>query len=252
MSYLIKLDQFEGPLDLLLHLIAKSKVQIEDISITEITEQYIETLNIMEQFDIEIASEFIVMAATLLHIKSCILVPKSKSELDEEEESDPKQELITRLLEYKKYKEASRHLQEREALFSGVFYKLPEEFYSEENNVEVFQPSLPESIDARLLSITLIKLLADKKAIGSGRIGPLIHEIKRDPKTVGQRISELKNLFKDHAKVSFFQILENDNSKVDIIVTFLALLELMKESYVILQQEHPFEDITIKRRVSNG
>lgn len=252
MSYLIKLDQYEGPLDLLLHLIAKSKVQIEDISITEITEQYLDTLSIMEQFDIEIASEFIVMAATLLHIKSCILVPKSKPDLDEEEEKDPKQELIARLLEYKKYKDASSHLQEREALFSGVYYKLPEEFYSEESKDQAFHASMPETIDAKLLAITLVKLLSERKATGSGRIGPLIHEIKRDPKTISQRISELKSLFRNDTKVSFFQILEDDMSKADIIVTFLALLELMKESYVLLQQEHPFEDITIKRRVSNG
>jgi segregation and condensation protein A len=247
MSYLVKLDQFEGPLDLLLHLISKSKVRIEDISITEITEQYLGTLHRMKQFDVEIASEFLVMAATLLHIKSCILVPRSKPDPEEEEEADPKQELITRLLEYKKYKEAGSRLQEREAYFSGIFYKLPEEFYSDGG-----KEALPSDVDAELLCLTLLKLLSMKKGSAARRAGPLIHEIKRDPITINERMTQLREYFVHCSQTTFFQMFQNDNTKEEIIVTFLALLELLKENYIALQQEYPFEDIVIKRRVANG
>jgi segregation and condensation protein A len=248
MSYLIKLEQFEGPLDLLLHLISKSKVRIEDISITEITEQYLETLHIMEQFDIEIASEFLVMAATLLHIKSCILVPKAKPDPAEEEEADPKQELIARLLEYKKYKEAGNRLQEREACFSGMFFKLPEEFYKEDK----LEEALPDDINVRLLSQTFLKLLSKKKYLSGTAAGPMVHEIKRDPVSVNERVGQLKAFFAGCPQTTFFQMFQDDNSREEIIVTFLALLELLKENFIDLQQEYPFEDILIKRRVSNG
>jgi segregation and condensation protein A len=249
MSYLVKLDQFEGPLDLLLHLISKSKVRIEDISITEITEQYLETLRIFEQFDMDIASEFLVMAATLLHIKSCILVPKTKPDPEEEEEADPKQELIMRLLEYKKYKEAGSRLQEREACFSGLFYKLPEEFYNEDSQ----ESALPDEINAGLLSQALMMLLRLRKNLsGKAAAGPLIHEIKRDPITINERVSQLKAYFAGCSQTTFFQLFKKDNSREEIIVTFLALLELLKENILSLQQKYPFEDILIERRDPNG
>lgn len=111
MTYEVKLDQFEGPLDLLLHLISKSKIQIEDISIAEITQQYLQALQAMQRFDIEIASEFLVMASTLLHIKSSVLLPKPKIELEDEDSIETREDLIARLIEYKKYKEASEQLQ---------------------------------------------------------------------------------------------------------------------------------------------
>ncbi|HHY82058.1 MAG TPA: segregation/condensation protein A [Clostridiales bacterium] len=247
MPYLVKLQQFEGPLDLLLHLISKSKVRIEDISITEITEQYLETLHMMEQFDIEIASEFLVMAATLLHIKSCILVPKAKPEMEELEEPDPKQELITRLLEYKKYKEAGNKLKEREAYYSGIFYKLPEELFTNEKS-EV----LPPDVNIDLLHEALCRLLQSRQKLGSTESGPAFHEIKRDTITINDRIDHLKNYFSMYSKSTFFSIFEDDSSREEIIMTFLALLELLKVNYLEVQQDYPFGDIIIKRRNLNG
>jgi len=247
MSYLVKLQQFEGPLDLLLHLISKAKVKIEDISITEITEQYLETLHLMEQFDIEIASEFLVMAATLLHIKSCILVPKAKPEVESTEEPDPKQELITRLLEYKKYKEAAGKLKEREAYYSGVYYKLPEELFTNEAG-----DTLPPDVNIDLLHEALCKLLQKKKKSGSLDAGPMVHEIKRDSITINDKISYLKEFFTRNSKTTFFTIFENDYNREDIIMTFLALLELLKISYLDVHQDYPFGDIIIRRRSSNG
>lgn len=243
MSYHVKLDQFEGPLDLLLHLISKAKVHIEDISITEITQQYMETLDAMKQFDIEVASEFLVMAATLLHIKSCILVPKVKSEMEEEGAIDPKEELIIRLLEYKRYKEASGLLQKRESYYSGIFYKLPEEFYSEKDTT-------PFDISSDALYDSLLKLLSNKKILIE-KI-PMIHRIKRDPMTINERISQLKKYFSHSSETTFFNLFENQNNKNEIIITFLALLEMLKENFLELHQVYPFDDIVIKRRITNG
>ncbi|HHU79168.1 MAG: segregation and condensation protein A [Caldicoprobacterales bacterium] len=245
MSYVVKLDQFEGPLDLLLHLISKAKVKIEDVSITEITEQYLEMLHLMEKFDIEIASEFLVMAATLLHIKSCILVPRVKPELEEDDEADPKQELITRLLEYKKYKEAASRLKEREAYFSGMYYKLPEEIVTKDT-----EDVLTLDTSIALLQDALCKLLQTRP--GSRVRTPLIHEIKRDPITVNEKVNYLKDYFTRNSRISFFGIFEDIHDREEIIVTFLALLELLSNNFIEVKQDIPFGDIVMKRRVSNG
>jgi len=248
MSYLVKLDQFEGPLDLLLHLISKSKVQIEDVSITEITEQYLETLHKMKQFDIEIASEFLVMASTLLYIKSCLLIPKSKPGPEEEEEIDPKQELITRLREYRKYKEAGNWLREREVYYSRVFYKLPEEVPVEER-----KEFLPPDVSPALLCQTFMELLDHVNDMEKrrGKVVPVVHEIKRDPVLLKERVTQLREYFDQCAQTTFFKMLQSedrDNTKDEIIVTFLALLVLLKENDIVLQQEYPFEDIQINRK----
>ncbi|HCS75691.1 MAG TPA: segregation/condensation protein A [Clostridiales bacterium] len=242
MAYLIKLQEFEGPLDLLLHLISKSKVRIEDISITEITEQYMEALQLMEQFDIELASEFLVMASTLMYIKSCSLIPRT-ADPAEQDDDDPRQELITRLLEYKKYKEAAGKMREREAYFSGMFYKLPEELYIDEDkddlafdiNIDVLQRALKNVLNTR----------------GSGKkenIAPMIHEIKKDSVTIHEKVSLLKFFFNQNKRTTFFTIFQSDTHREDIIATFLALLELIKENFLYVEQDYPYEDIVIKRR----
>lgn len=247
MSYHVKLQQFEGPLDLLLHLISKSKVQIEDVSIAEITEQYLDTLRMMDHFDIEVASEFLVMAATLIHIKSCILVPKIKHEPDSglEDDTDPKQELIERLLEYKKYKEAGGRLKERESYFSNMYFKFPEERLIDNKEV------LPPDSDIALLQEALLQLLHSGK--GSVRIKlPMIHEIKRDPVTVKEKVNNLKEYFSKHLQATFFGMFQEQHNREDIIVTFLALLELLKDNFLDVSQTSPFGDIVIKRRTENG
>lgn len=244
MSYKIKLEQFEGPLDLLLHLISKSKIQIEDISIAEITQQYLEVLQAMKKFDIEIASEFLVMASTLLHIKSCILLPKPKLELEDEDSIDTKEDLISRLIEYKKFKEASSRLHKRESYYSGVFSKLPEEFFINTDEV------LTSDVSAQNLYRALLELLSDK-ADKETKI-PMIHEIKKDPVTLKERIIDLKNYFETTSESTFFSLFQEDRDKNEIIITFLAILELLKLNFVELMQINPFSDIIIKRRNSNG
>ena len=247
MAYLVKLQEFEGPLDLLLHLISKSKVQIEDISIAEITEQYIEAVQLMEEFNIEVASEFLVMASTLMYIKSCSLVPKVQADIEDQDEEDPKQELITRLLEYKKFKEAAVKMKEREAYFSGMFYKLPEELYLDEG-----KDALPSDINVDALQRALNKLLNTRGTNKKEDITPMIHEIKRDPVSIHEKVSLLKSLFNQHQQATFFSIFKDDTRREDIIATFLALLELIKDNFLNVKQDYPYEDIVIKRRDYNG
>ena len=247
MAYLVKLPDFEGPLDLLLHLISKSKVQIEDVSITEITEQYLEALQLMEEFNINVASEFLVMASTLMYIKSCSLVPKTQPDLEDQEEGDPRQELITRLLEYKKFKEAAVKMKEREAYFSGMFYKLPEELYSDEG-----KDSVPSDVNVDALQRALNKLLKARGKIIKEDIAPMIHEIKRDPVTIHEKVSLLKSFFNQHQQTTFFSIFKEDIHREDVIATFLALLELIKDNFLNVKQDYPYDDIVIKRRDFNG
>lgn len=246
MSYYVKLDNFEGPLDLLLHLVSKSRVKIEDISIEEITEQYIDYLEKMKEFNIEIASEFLVMAATLLYIKSQMLLPKQPEPSDEEEELDPKQELILRLTEYKKYKIISEYLRQREEIYSGVYYKLPEEIVTEED---------PEALavigSSEQLLKALLKLLSKEQLVKNK--DEISYGIKKDSISVNQRIRQLEFLFWEKEEWNFYELFKDNYTKKDIIVTFLAILEMLKNNELEVYQQNPFDDIIIKRReVSSG
>ena len=238
MDYHIKLDLFEGPLDLLLHLISKAKIKIEDVSITEITEQYLDYLDKMKEFDVEIASDFLVMAATLLHIKSRALIPKSKDE--EQEEPDPEQDLIRRLTEYKKYKEASEKLRERENIYSSVYYKLPEELVDKK---EKALSSIIEG-DAQDLLSAFMKLMAQKKFLKTER---KVYPIRRQPITVSERIHQIKELLCITSECSFFQLFEESYHRSDVVITFLALLEMLKSNQICIYQQGQFEDIIIRR-----
>jgi len=240
MSYSIKLDNFEGPLDLLLHLVSKSRVKIEDISIEEITEQYIAYLEKMKEFDIEIASEFLVMASTLLYIKSQVLLPK-QTEPSDEEDPDPKQELILRLTEYKKYKIVSEYLRKREEIYSGVYYKLPEEFITEEDS-----DALSVIGNSEQLLKALLKLMSKRQLVKKRE--KITHEIKKDSISVSQRIKQLEFLFWEKEEWNFYELFNDNYTRTDIIVTFLAILEMLKNNELEVYQQNPFDDIIIKRR----
>lgn len=239
MEYHIKLDLFEGPLDLLLHLISKAKIRIEDVSITEITEQYLDYLDQMREFDVEIASEFLVMAANLLHIKSRALLPRPS--IQEEEEEDPEQELLRRLAEYKKYKEISENLKEREAIYSNIYYKLPEEL------LDHGEKPLPTMVggDPKDLLAAFVKALErrdiEKKA--ERRVYP----IRRQTITIDQRIRELKETLYRTPQCTFSELIHEEHQRIDIIITFLALLEMLKDNQIFISQKSQFGDITIRR-----
>lgn len=238
MDYHVKLDLFEGPLDLLLHLISKAKIKIEDVSITEITEQYLDYLDKMKKFDVEIASEFLVMAATLLYIKSRALLPKPQ--IQEDDEFDPEQDLIRRLAEYKKYKEVSEKLKERKKIYSNIYYKLPEElvYKKDESTTSIIEGDVNDLISA------FVKLMAQKKFHRTERI---FYPVYKRSITVSQRINQIKRILNKKVQCSFFQLFEEHYYRSDVVVTFLALLEMLKDNQIRIFQQGQFEDIIIRR-----
>lgn len=239
MNY-IKINEFEGPLDLLLHLIKKSEVEIWDISITDVTNQYLNYITAMEELNLTIASEYLVMAAELIELKSRMLLPKPKKEEDDEEELiDPKEALIQRLLEYKKYKEITPYFKELEEKRSEMYTKLPENLkqYSEE---EILTPD--DDVSPELLLEAFKKFLERKKLDQ-----PLKTKITRKEITIESRVDYIKTKLKGSKPIKFENLFEVV-SKEYIITTFLALLELVKEKQITLIQEHNFNDIYVSER----
>lgn len=241
-AYTVKLNVFEGPLDLLLHLISKAKVDIKDISISDITEQYLDYLDEMKKFDIEIASEFLVMASTLVYIKSCSLVPQKRKSNDEEDYDsiDSQEELIQKLIEYRQYKEIGEKLQVREQSYSNIYYKQAEEI-----SLDEFEGGLLYGLtkDDLLKALEKVILSMEEKEQNTQE-----HVIRRDNLTVEERTHQLEGLLIQNERLSFFELFHDDHEKMDVIVTFLALLEMIKKKQVLLYQERLFDDIIIRKR----
>jgi segregation and condensation protein A len=241
MKYNVVLETFEGPFDLLFHLIEKNEVDIYDIPIAQITDQYIDYLETMKVLDLEITSEFLVMAATLLEIKSKMLLPdKNKGEQLEIEEEDPRQELIRRLIEYKKYKDAAESLKIKEEIQSKVFFKPQEELeqfsYKEEQLVL-------EGIKLIDLVSAFNKVIKKKNLDVKEKID--IKEIKRDEITIEESMEKIKRQINVRKEVKFDELFEEDKTRTSIVITFLAILELIKLKVITLKQEKNFGDIII-------
>lgn len=241
----VKLQVFEGPLDLLLHLIDKNKIDIYDIPIVEITNQYMEYIKAMEKEDLNVMSEFLVMAATLLDIKCKMLLPKEVNEDGEEE--DPRQELVEQLLEYKMYKYMSYELKDRELESERVMYKTPT------IPQEVMEYEQPVNLDELLGDLTLQKLnhiFKDVMKRQVDKIDPVrskFGKIEKEEVTVSDKLVFVTDYAREHKKFSFRTLLTKQSSKTQIVVTFLALLQLMKEGVLYIEpQEQPFDDIDRK------
>lgn len=244
----VKLQVFEGPLDLLLHLIDKNKIDIYDIPIVEITNQYMEYIKAMEKEDLNVMSEFLVMAATLLDIKCKMLLPKSVNEDGEEE--DPRQELVEQLLEYKMYKYMSYELKDRELESERVMYKTPT------IPQEVMEYEQPVNLDELLGDLTLQKLnhiFKDVMKRQVDKIDPVrskFGKIEKEEVTVSDKLVFVTDYAREHKKFSFRTLLTKQSSKTQIVVTFLALLQLMKEGVLYIEpQEQPFDDIRITSNI---
>lgn len=236
MSYKVKLNIFEGPLDLLLFLIKKDKIDIYDIPIAKITEQYLEYLNLIQMLDLEVAGEFLVVAATLMHIKSKMLLPQDETNPDEEE-LDPREELVRRLLEYKKYKDAAVFLNEMREKQSGVFLRKGLGGGMEitaQNGAEYFEASLFDLI--RAFREVLSKVPKE-----------VFHQVTRNKVTVSDKIHEIYHLLTKEPKVFFLSLFKDARDKDEVIVTFLAILELIKINEIRVIQESVFGDIEIAR-----
>ena len=247
MDLTVKLQVFEGPLDLLLHLLEKNKVNIYDIPIVEITNQYMEYIREMERQDLNIVSEFLVMAATLLDIKSRMLLPKEETE---EEEEDPRAELVQKLLEYKMYKCMSYELKDRQVDAAKVLFKIPT------IPEEVKQYEEPVDLEELLSDLTLKKLNAIFKSIikkQEDKIDPIrskFGKIEKEEVSLEERMAYLEQYAITHRRFSFRELLEAQSSKMEIIVTFLSILELMRIEKIYISQEHIFEDILIESKIA--
>ena len=243
----VKLQVFEGPLDLLLHLIDKNKIDIYDIPIVEITNQYMDYIRAMEREDLNVMSEFLVMAATLLDIKCRMLLPKEVKEDGEEE--DPRQELVEQLLEYKMYKYMSYELRDREAEGQRALYRAPDLPEEVKEYVE------PIDMDALLGDLTLAKLnsiFQDVIRRQADKIDPVrskFGKIEKEEVTLPEKLDYVSEYAKKHRRFSFRELLKKQTSKTQLVVTFLAILQLMKEGTITIRQEQPFEDIMIDSNV---
>jgi len=243
MALSVKLQAFEGPLDLLLHLIEKNKVDIYDIPIVEITEQYLDYIKAMETEDMNVMSEFLVMAATLLDIKCRMLLPKEVNE--EGEEEDPRAELVQKLLEYKMYKYMSYELKDRQVDAARTLFKaktLPKE-------IEDYRPpiNMEELLgDANLGKLQeLFKMVMRRQEDKIDPVRSTFGQIEKDEIDMDLKTSYIENYIHTHRTFSFRQLLEKQNSKMEIIVTFLVMLELMKLGKISIVQEDTFDDILI-------
>lgn len=243
MAITVKLEVFEGPLDLLLHLIDKNKVDIYDIPIVEITEQYLEYIRQMETSDMNVMSEFLVMAATLIDIKCRMLLPKEVNE--EGEEEDPRAELVQKLLEYKMYKYMSLELRDRQVDAARNFYR------AQNLPPEVASYRQPVNYEELVGDMTLNKLHEIFKSIvkkQEDKIDPIRSQygnIEKDEIDMDAKTLYVEAYAKEHETFSFRQLLEKQSSKMEVIVTFLIILELMKTGKITISQENIFDDIMI-------
>ena len=238
-----KINQFEGPLDLLLHLIDKNKFNIFDIPIVEITEQYLDYLNRMQEENLDVMSEFLVMAATLISIKAKMLLPREEKE--EEEEEDPRAELVRRLLEYKMYKYASRELKDMNPDAGKNYYKpatIPKEVLEYKEEID------PAEVigDVTLAKLNEIFTQVMKRTVD--RVDPVRSKfgtIEKDEVRIEDKMDDIRASIRGLKGINFKTLLEIQATKINIIVTFMAILELMKVGDITIRQDELFGDIII-------
>jgi segregation and condensation protein A len=228
----VQLEIFEGPLDLLLHLIKKNEVSITDIPIATITEQYLATLEVMQTFNLDVAGEFLVMAATLIHIKSRMLLPPTDEEDDEEEGTDPRAELVRRLLEYQRFKDAADQLERRELLTRDVFVR------SAAPAEEIPGPGFRD--------VSVFELLTALKRVLDRLPKDVVHEVMLEKITVREKMTELLDHLRNQAKILFESLFAEVKTRMEVVVTFLAMLELVKVRAIRIFQEEASGPIQIE------
>ncbi len=241
MSYKLKLDFFEGPLDLLLYLIKKNDINICDIPIAGITDQYLEYIDMMKMLDLEVVGEFLVMAAVLLHIKSKMLLPPDPNEI-EEEELDPRDELVKRLQEYRLFKEIADQLKDKESERQNLFSRRVDDEARQELEDDAkeiyFEATLFDLINA--FSAALNKMKEEK-----------FYELTTEEHTVDQKIHEILHTLLKESRVMLTDIFVKAKSKVEMIVSFIAVLELIRLKEIVAVQKRLFADIEVTRNRDN-
>ena len=232
----IRLPEFEGPLDLLLYLIKKNEVDIHDMPIAPITRQYMEYLDLMKELNLDVAGEFMVMAATLIHIKSKMLVPVNPTEAEGEEETeDPRDELVRRLLEFQRYKEAAGLLHQKREIRAATWIR-------PETALPAFDDAGEEMIEAGLYDLigAFKELLERRKTL-------LAHEVEHEGKSVEERMEELLGLVREGQSLEFLELFASEETKAGMILTFLALLELIRLKRIKVYQRGLFGPIRVFR-----
>jgi segregation and condensation protein A len=236
-EYRVQFEVFEGPLDLLLHLVKKQEVDIYQVNLTQIATEFVAYLEQMKELDLEVAGEFLVMAATLLYIKSRELLPvdqQVKPEGDEEDDDDPRWELIRRLVEYKKFKDAAANLQTRELEQANIYGRRPA------------RPEFPAPVEPRRGEVTLFDLVSAVSTILKRfHERADIREIHADPHTVSEKIEHLRSLIATSSRLRFSTLFAAARSRAEVVVTFLALLELIRLRQLIVTQSEDFGEIEI-------
>jgi segregation and condensation protein A len=242
MAYKIKLDIFEGPLDLLLYLVKKDQLNIYNIPIAQVTEQYLAYLELMRILDLNIAGDFLVMAATLMQIKSRMLLPQDESMTQEEQESDPREELVQRLLEYQRFKEIAAELGQREQKTKQHFPR-PK---------QLLPPTGQDSSDEVYFEASIFDLIsAFTQALKEEVPKELFYEVIKDEFSVEQKIHDILHLLLNQEVIVLNQLFSQAKNKLEIIVIFLAVLELIRIKEIIIRQKKLFAEIEIIRNLNN-
>ena len=239
-----KIEAFEGPMELLLHLIAKNKMNIYDIPIAELTDQYLACIDMLDMGSMESMSEFIVMASTLLEIKSRMLLPKPETE--DEEEEDPREALVSRLIEYKRFKEMADELNFRQKNAGYSYYRLPDK-----KLIDQIRKDVPKSMDDILYGADMDMLIAAfedvlrRQEIKTDKVRAGFNSVTREVFTIEDKKKHIENLLVLNGKITFKSIFRKKASKNEIVVTFLAMLELIKIKQIYIKQDGLFGEIEI-------
>jgi segregation and condensation protein A len=238
-GYRVELPTFEGPLDLLLHLIEEHELDIRDIPIAFVAKKYVEYITLMEQLNIDLASEYLVMAATLVHIKSKLLLPPAAQPEEEEPEPelDPRAELVRRLLEYQKYKHVAGELGAKDLLGRDVFRR--------------GSPSVEVEGQRAIAGVSLFKLLDALQAVLARAKTAVEHAIDLDRLSITDRINQVTDLLRERGKLRFEELFEGRGTRGEIIVTFLALLEMTRLRLTRLYQDGPLDSIFVEMSVAD-
>jgi len=234
--YRIKLQTFEGPLDLLLFFIKRDELDIYDIPISKITKEFLEYLHLLQELDLEVAGDFIVMAAELMHIKVRMLLPKAPGE---EEEEDPRADLVRRLLEYKRYKEASAVLSKLEDESVKLFYR--QGFHSDEKKVTL------EDQEESLRNVTMYNLIASFKRVLDNVPKKIYHDVELLNVTIDEQMSYIADTFRQREEITFFELVSHMTEKIRIIVTIIAMLEMVKNRIIDIRPAEYEDDFIIYR-----
>lgn len=231
------LDKFEGPLDLLLHLIKKDNIDIYDINLSDLTNQYLEYIRQMETLNLDVASEYLVMAAELIEMKSRALLPKSEFDSTDEYEEDPTQQLIKKLIDYKQYKELSSELRNLEMNRSEIYTKVPEnliEYVDKKEIMSKYNISFEDLLNA--MNQFIVRKDSEK---------PLNTTITNKEISVSEKSRQIKEILKNRKEVTFNELFDV-NTKKEVIITFISILELARKKEIVLSQENNFDNIIVR------